>query len=238
MKSYRELFWIVPMMALLLILGQAAIGTSQAKSAQCQNNLKQFGAALAMYQADYNDYNCYGYRENYVFKGQRLTFAMMLGIYMGSTDLQGPFLRQYSNVKPKVNDAFICPETVTEDNSAEGGWRMSYIANSTYPEKSSPHVGYFGGQSYCDSARITQVKKPAETGAVFDRAAKRQHAVFCMSWGKSFTTAESLQQLFPQRHEGKDNILYFDGHAGAVTFKLPVSKWHPAFGLTGIDLKK
>lgn len=238
MKSYRELLVIVPVMALLFILGQAAVSNSQAKSVQCQNNLKKYGEALALYQADYDNYNCYGYKENYVFKGQRLTFSMMLGIYMGISDLQGPFLRQYRNTAPKSNSLFICPETAVEDNRAEGGWRSSYVANVTYPEKSNPHVGYFGGEKFCDSAKITQVKKPAETGAIFDRAAKVQMPVFCMSWRRNITTAEELNKLFPQRHEGKDNVLYFDGHAADITLKLPVTRWNPVFGLYGIDLKK
>lgn len=234
MKNFRELLLVVFAMAALFLLGYAAVSEKQAKSVACQENLKQFGMALSMYQADYDDYNCFGYRENYVFKGHRLTYAMMLGIYMGNTDLSGPFLRQHSNSKPKTDNMFICPETVAESNKAEGGWRTSYMTNSTYDEKSSPHAAYFGAQNYGDSIRVNQVKRPAVTGAIFDRNANRQTPVFCMSWSPKYTTAEKLQQLFPQRHDGKDNVLYFDGHAAEITFQLPVSKWLEVFGITGI----
>ena len=225
MKNYREMILVAAVFGALFILGQAAVSLNSAKSVQCQSNLKQFGDALQMYRDDYDNFNCYSYIENYSYKGHRLTFYQMLAPYLGCTDLQGPFLRQYANTANKVNQLFICPETVLEQNRSEGG----------YPENSKPHACYFGGQGFGDSVRFDRVKKPAEVGAIFDRNPAKQRTDFCVSWHKKVVDANELKQTFPQRHNGKDNVLFFDGHVDAVAINVPFNKWLPIFGLNGIS---
>ncbi len=235
MKNYRELLLVTAVFGILLVLAHAAVDLGAAKSTQCQSNLKQFGDALQMYRDDYDNFNCYSYIENYSYKGHRLTFYQMLAPYLGCTDLQGPFLRQYANTANKVNQLFICPETVLESNRSEGGWRSSYMANSTYPENSNPHACYFGGQGFGDSVKFDRVKKPAEVGAIFDRNQSKQRPDFCVSWHKKVVDANELKKTFPQRHNGKDNVLFFDGHVDAVAINVPFNKWLPIFGLNGIS---
>ena len=234
MRNYREMLLTVAVFGLLFTLIHAAVGVDTAKSVQCQNNLKQFGEALSMYRDDYDNFNCYAYIENYAYKGHRLTFLQMLAPYLGCTDLQGPFLRQYSNTAAKVNQLFICPETVLEENRAEGGWRSSYMANATYPETSKPHACYFGGQGFGNPVRFDRIKNPAEVGAIFDRASSRQRTDFCVSYHPKVTDANVLKKTFPQRHNGKDNVVFFDGHVDTAAIQVPFNKWLPIFGLNGI----
>lgn len=53
---------------------------AMAQSASCSSNLKQFGIALAGYQGDYNDYNCYAI---YSGNGSAAAWYTMLAPYCG-----------------------------------------------------------------------------------------------------------------------------------------------------------
>lgn len=182
---------------LLPVFGRAR---ENARRSSCQNNLKQIGTAVKLYQQDYNE-------------------TMFPS---GQTEDTCPRTRLAPYTKS--TQVWICP---SDDNtvvrSGTTGLNVSYMFNNqlTYSET-------IGGVSYPFGRNDSEVTRPSEIIMSHDADPGELGWLEGNTWDSGKTTdwghqrndngngSESYKLEWFQRHNGTFNTLFYDGHVKAM----------------------
>ena len=214
-----ELLVVISIIAVLISLLLPTLKTAReaARSAICLSNERQIGLAIHLYGQDYDDYvpPFAAYppgSTGYYIKSQ---FAITLYPYYQDVDIWVDPSRELLSISTPGH--WTLPEAVAEtDNGALGtlwGWA---------------HYSAFGHQyMFVDHTRmavkwqkISDIKMPAKTATM--HCSYYGPGMFPGIWGG----------LFARQHNGAENFLFMDGHAGSFDSK-PIIDFFQAQGGDG-----
>jgi prepilin-type N-terminal cleavage/methylation domain-containing protein len=207
-----ELLVVVAIIAILaaMLLPSLQGAKQNAKNAQCMNNLRQIGLALANYSLDYNE-------------------AIVPSIpQLGSYDWQNALNTYLGQTQPPVMNTVYCKvwscpaNPPVEWNTGAGDYytgRMSYTANRSIVQgptmvPGSTTTNYF-------PLRMAEVKRPDSMILTVEFDWSRGWA----GGGSAFAGYTQVSQLY-FGHHGTMNVLFCDYHQEAW------KKTHPAFSVS------
>jgi prepilin-type processing-associated H-X9-DG protein/prepilin-type N-terminal cleavage/methylation domain-containing protein len=208
-----ELLVVVAIIAILaaFLLPALSKAKDNARSAQCINNLRQIGQAVAFYTGDYNDYFPASYDGGTSpSPPPRFWYSKLCYLYlnvktggMGDNDFWGT---------GKGSDRiFICP--TVPDRGKDGlqrewylgyGWNFLALTHIDF-SINTPLSGY--------TARLAQVLKPSQTIMAGDSHSQlNMYVISPYTWtglggGGYFTDS---------RHNGRANFVFVDGHVESL----------------------
>ena len=192
-----ELLVVIAIIAILASMLLPALSTARAKgrSIHCINNLKQLGLGMIQYCGD-NDSFCpnpldpsagfYTYR----------SWVIQISPYVGGVGLDK--LPAYTT-KYEFPAAFVCTARPTDRLNLWGTWEGP---NYSYNGRIGLNLWY----SSQKGARISQCLRPSVVTAMADDKGNEHNLVFDVGTGADLA-------WFPFQHAGRNNFLYFDGHA-------------------------
>ena len=204
-----ELLVVVGIIGLLaaMLLPVISKARNRARTATCQGNLKQFGLAIQTYVSDYNEVIPY------------------------LEDSNGVSWRSYLYEYQKVTEVYDCPADVFRQNdgseyvpysadSNAAGWTSSessvwssYGANGVHTAaggSNPPFVLQDNDPFNVSNSLIDPTSVVMLTDGVNDTS--KPHAVWFDGNGAGFTRSSVEDDTGLNRHDQKQNYLFFDGH--------------------------
>src|SRR6185369_13471679 len=182
-----ELLVTISIIAILaaILLPVLSSARRKAQSVHCQSNLRQLSVTTFLYCQDNNDFLPFAWYDDPDPSGNNF-FALLTPLLYHS-DFDG-----YGDFESKI---YCCPKRMSEPLVGPNPMRVSYGMNANnsvaFPD---PHT-----------RKLAQVPNAAGTLLIADIAFTFNHP--------------PIQRLDPTRigykHDGKANIVFFDGHAGA-----------------------
>jgi len=195
--SLIELLVVISIIAILMaiLLPALKLAKDSARQLKCLSNLKQLGSAMQFYIEDQEDF----------FPPPSAGAKSYLGIFVDSGYLPPVYGARES--------VFKCPYDNTATNSAlmlgVYGYNYSHLGTSSYPAYGS------GGWASLPSARLRQIRHPAETLALLD-------SEFLILPGTGYYLVDPAATNYSVGSRGSPagvNIHWVDGHA--AQYKLP-----------------
>ncbi len=228
-----ELLIVVAIIAILAGMLLPALNKARAKgqSASCQSNLKQFGVAVAAYQTDNNDYNCYAECNTGWNAIWFHTLASYCGLKStGDLDSSDNTLEAARTVK-----LWLCPAQVPDKTDFAMRFRFSYVANNSSRKglgsgENPPAVFglYAPNNGNYHSIKIQMLRQPSKVSGIADHdrvatsgAGKVRYAFYSWDSKPAKTDIEGMGLSF--RHSGSPNAMFMDGHVGALTISFPTN---------------
>ena len=226
-----ELLVVIAIIAILAAILLPALNSARerGRAATCVNNLKQFGTALPMYVEDNDGYNCYAWAD-YSSWCCRVGFHMFLGVYMGESKTHNGHVAMANTTNAFTttkNDIFLCPSVPYTENCNEGGWALTYWANSTYND--DDHTCLFGQQGCGAPGKYNRISNPSQILGITEGGNKSDgrngtKICVCFAWDyKVEETSNDRKTLFPGRHNGTDNVMFMDSHVSGMQWTFPIS---------------
>jgi prepilin-type processing-associated H-X9-DG protein/prepilin-type N-terminal cleavage/methylation domain-containing protein len=214
-----ELLVVIGIIALLIALLMPALSAarSQANTVRCAANLHDIGRAMQQYANDFKGKIPRGYHYDDWYRSGHILWAEAISRYVNHpvevADLSpardavlAPLLRRIP--------IYQCPDFPNDEQP------LDYVSNS-----------WMGGGGTDDASIIvTKIRRSSEVIFLTEASADRRIDVFCYHdvWDPSHlpTTGGPLGQvqrtsrvLSDQRHRGRINLLFLDGHASTKMFK-------------------
>lgn len=198
-----ELLVVIAIIAILasILLPALNQARARAKTTSCQTNMKQLGAGLEFYIADYNGY--YPISESDKANRGRVVLDQ-LAVYVATPSYSGSNPYCFNVVTHKaVSPIFYCPANA----ETQEVWK-NYGANH-----------YIVGNQWAAPV-LMKASRIKQTAKVFIEAESNNHTFDYSTYSQAVTNlGNTLQWNF--RHNGKLNMLYCDGHV--ASFGLPVA---------------
>ncbi|MBQ4329808.1 MAG: prepilin-type N-terminal cleavage/methylation domain-containing protein [Lentisphaeria bacterium] len=236
-----ELLVVIAIIAILAAILLPALNSARerGRSASCLSNMKTYGSALAMYNDNYDGYNCYAYGENYHSTAWVITFSMFLGPYMGVSHNGGRgFLGTLSATSIRKEGVFMCPSEAEVGNRGfeycQGYWLCHYTGNTTYRWVSgggNPGIlGVFTSWGWAPT-KASRIKWASEVMVIGEQSPLRKNSPsFAATGATNLGTKEGLKSNLAMRHNEKDNLLFADGHAALTEFPNGLTEGSRIFG--------
>ena len=211
-----ELLVVIAIISILaaILFPVFAQAREKARAIACLSNTKQIGVAVQMYTQD-NDERLYFYAAALDGSGNppsRTGYAFPAGVSNAVKDSE----RWYNVLMPyiKSNAVFTCPSDPTPTPSYDVNHNLviprSYIACR-----------------YAEGLSLAQINDPVETIVICDKWEKNSAGSVTDNWLEPFNgdfdqdngAGADPTHLFKagNRHQGRVNCVFFDGHAKAET---------------------
>lgn len=203
----RRAFSLIEILVAILIVAILAVVLSafasrsiaRAQSAACALRLKSLGAGLQLYTAENN-----GVLPSCALPGTPITWFDMLAPYMGESEKDVA-----STETPKW---LMCPARKFEYTSkftTAYGWNFAYFG---YQIPDPPWAT--GSQS-----RMSEVERPSQTIILGDSHDKPIQVLNDELMSLLIYPPDNSWEQIAQRHQGKGNYLFLDGHVAAYSPK-------------------
>lgn len=209
-----ELLAVVAVLAMLAALLAPALrrAKEQGRITACMGNLRQFGIAAGVYRGDHDGWIPHGLQPNHYYGTAPDTFSW------------GRQMLPYVSRR-----LFECPTaefTLSGYRPYKWGYGVMYWVPA--PTR-APYVAGDPARSYNNDwpVRDTYFRTPAWTVFLCDSASgteptnERASVNHCHTWsGRVFTTFifnASYEKHISDRHLGRVNLLFFDGHTGNLS---------------------
>ena len=214
-----ELLVVIGIIALLIAILMPALGAarSQANTVRCAANLHDIGRAMQMYANDFKGKIPRGYHYDNWYRSGHILWAEAISRYVNHpievADLSAardPVLAQ----RFRQVAIYQCP-SFPDDRQP-----LDYVSNSW--------VG--GGGTDGAAIIVTKIRRSSEIVFLTEANANRLAEVFVYHdvWDPShlpttgrpsYMRLRDARVLNDQRHRGRINLLYLDGHAGSKMYK-------------------
>ena len=217
-----ELLVVIAIIAILaaILFPVFAQAREAARATTCRSNLKQMGAALVMYRADYDEMNCRyrfcpdragdplcstltppttntGPNETWWAASDSTLSWDVAPVNIDRPGLLNPYVKNYG--------IFRCPSY-----TGQVGYAMSYVFGGPMGESDAAISG-----SFPDIGRAMVIWDHARTPGCADTT---NYPTAAQKPPFTPTTGTSAATHYPTRHSDGMNALYYDGH---VAFKKP-----------------
>ena len=213
-----ELLVVIGIIAVLIALLMPGLASAkrQAQTVRCAANLSDIGRAMQMYATDYKGRIPRGYHYGAVYQQGHILWAEALSRYLGRlvevrdlSQARDPIMAK----EFRLMDVYQCPAFPNDQQA------LDYVSNS-----------WMGGGGSDDAAIIlTKLKRSSEIVFLTEANAKADVNMFCYHdvWepghlptaGPKGPPLATSRVLNDNRHGGRLNLLYLDGHVDTKTYK-------------------